>query len=117
MALFASTGNSTRDVSDISPGRALPMVGSWCDCLFSAFSQVCEVTTSGTEVQPGEFDAARCGQRRNALDGLVAMSDRAAAVTPCLEGFGSRFGHALSYSFAVFVEPDSFGGLTASTRQ
>ena len=44
---------STRDTSDISPSRASPIVGSWCDCSFLPFSQVWEVTRSGTPIQPG----------------------------------------------------------------
>jgi hypothetical protein len=51
--VFSSTGNNTRAVSDISPSNASPMVGSWCDCSFLLFSQVWDVTISGTEIQPG----------------------------------------------------------------
>src|SRR3546814_10630769 len=57
--LFASTGNRTRAVSLISPSSASPMVGSWCDCSFLLFSHVCEVTMSGTEIQPGSWPISR----------------------------------------------------------
>ena len=60
-ALFASTGNSTRAVSDISPSSASASVGSWCDCSFLPFSQVCEVATVTTDSQPDHAIAGKVG--------------------------------------------------------
>ena len=57
-ALLWSAGKSTRETSEGSPSIDSRIAGSWCEPSFLPFSNVCEVITSGTEIQPGSRSRA-----------------------------------------------------------
>ena len=51
-ALFQSAGKTTRATSDNSPNKASQQVVSWWEYSFLPFSQVCDVSSTGTDSQP-----------------------------------------------------------------